>query len=98
MIGQSRFYRAVRQFAVSTPVWGTAIRHFTLPDERFDLTLVSQRVYGNRDEALTIMAAAGLDRLDQELTERELVLPTPSDLQSIKNSVGYQKPPVRRVR
>lgn len=89
MIGQSRFYRAVRQFAVSTPVWGEAVRVFTLPEERWDVTLVSQRVYGNRDEALTIMAAAGLDRFDQELTERELVLPTAERLEQIKKATGY---------
>lgn len=98
MIGQSRFYRAVRQFAVSTPVWGASTRYFTLPDERFDLTLVSQRIYGNRDEWLAVMAAAGLDRIDQELTERELVLPNPDQLQAIKERTGYQKPPVIRVR
>lgn len=98
MIALSRFYKAVRQFSVSVPVWGTAIRYFTLPDERYDLTLVSQRVYGNRDEALTIMAAAGLDRFDQPLTERDLVLPTPEQLQSIKDSVGYPTPSLPQVR
>ena len=98
MIGQSRFYAAVRRFAASTPVWGTAIRYFTKPDERYDLTLVSQRVYGNRDEALAIMAAAGLDSIDQELTERNLVLPTPDQLAAIKADTGYQKPPAIRVR
>lgn len=61
----------------------------TLPDERWDLTLVSQRVYGNRNEFLAVMAAAGLDRFDQELTERELVLPNAQRLEIIKQDTGF---------
>lgn len=90
MISSSRLYRAVRQFAQSSPIWEpTRITYDTLPDERWDLTLVSQRVYGNRDEALTILAAAGLDRYDQEMTERTLVLPSIERLTAIKSQVGY---------
>ena len=89
MLPASRFYRAVREFAVSTPVWGEATRYFTQPDERFDVTLVSQRVYGTRDDFLAVLAAAGLDRFDQELTERELVLPTKAQLERIKLDTGY---------
>lgn len=88
MIESSRLYRAVRAFAVSVPVWGTAIRFQTLPEHRWDLTLVSQAVYGNRDEFLTVMAAAGLDRLDQELTEQVLILPTPAQLDQMKRRAG----------
>lgn len=99
MIGQSRFYRAVRQFAVSAPVWEPErIVYFTKPDERWDLTLVSKRVYGTRDEYLAVMAAAGLDRVDQELTERELVLPSRAKLDAMKASTGYQQPAPRYVR
>jgi hypothetical protein len=98
MIERSRFYAAVRQFAVSTPVWGVAIRYFTLPDEVYDLTLVSQRVYGNREEWLAVMAAAGLDTLQQPLVQQDLVLPTPEQLLTIKASVGLLPAPTRRVR
>lgn len=97
MIENSRFYRAVRQFAVSTPLWGTAIRYQTLPDERWDVTLVSQRVYGTRDEYLTVMAAAGLDRFDEELTERVIVLPTKVQLDTLKRQNGVINP-VAKVR
>lgn len=69
-IATSSFYRAVRQFSVSTPVWGEATRYQSKPDERHDLTLVSQRVYGNRNEALTVMAAAGLDSVEMTLSEQ----------------------------
>lgn len=90
MIEASQFYREIRQLALTAPVWDSVIRYFVKPDERWDLTLVSQRVYGNREDYLTIMAAAGLDRLDQPLLEQELILPTPDRLAAIKRRTGYQ--------
>lgn len=98
MIPASSFYRAVRQFADTARVWQDAIRYQTLPDERWDLTLVSQRVYGNRDEYLAVMAAAGLDRFDQELSEQELVLPTAQLLQALKRQTGYRSSAPASVR
>lgn len=99
MIPISRFYRAVRQFAQTAPVWEPSrVVYHTKPDERWDLTLVSQRVYGNRNEAMTVLAAAGLDRYDQELTERELVLPNAQRLAAIKQMTGYSNTAVVPVR
>lgn len=98
MVRASRFYRAVRQFSLTAPVWEDVIRYFTKPDERWDLTLVSQRVYGNRDEYLAVMAAAGLDRLNQELTERELVLPSLERLELIKQETGFTSTTTRSIR
>lgn len=89
MIEASRFYRHVRQFAATRQPWQEAVRYDTLPDEEWDLTLVSQRVYGNRDEALAVMAAAGLDRMDQQLTQRRLILPTPIQLEAFKRMTGF---------
>lgn len=83
-------YRLVRDFSARTKPWQTAIRYQTRPDERFDLTLVSQRVYGNRDEFLTVMAAAGLDSVEQELKEQLLVLPTGGALQAFKDRSGFK--------
>lgn len=88
-IAAAKFIAAVRKFAVQTPSWGAAIRYHTSPDERFDLTLIAFRVYGNRSEFLAIFAAAGLDTLEQELDERLLVLPTAAQLQLIKLETGY---------
>lgn len=82
-------YRYVRDFAAKTKPWQSAIRYQTKPDERFDLTLVSQRVYGRRDEYLVVMAAAALDSVEQELTERLLVLPTESQLTNMKERALY---------
>lgn len=74
------------------------ITYFTLPDERWDVTLAAQRIYGSRDEWLAVMAAAGLDRLDQEMTERELRLPTKERLEAIKQFTGYRSAPQQTVR
>lgn len=86
---RNRLFVLVRDFAEKTPAWGPAIRRFTLPDERFDLTRVSVRVYGRASEALVVQAAAGLDSPELELTERALVLPTPQQLRDMKIRAGY---------
>jgi hypothetical protein len=83
------YVKAVRKFAVQTPDWADAIRYFTLPDERYDLTLVAKRVYGDRNEFMAIFAAAGLDTLEQVLPEQQLVLPTAAQLMTIKRQTGY---------
>lgn len=81
----------MRDFAQQTPAWGEALRYFTRPDERHDLTLASYRVYGRRTETLVIQAAAGLDSPELELSERELVLPTEGVLTAMKLDAGYGK-------
>ena len=85
------FYREVRKFAESAKPWdGTAIFYETKPDEALDLTLVSQRVYGRRDEFLAVMAAAGLDTFDQPLPQKRIVLPNEGQLIAIKRRVGFE--------
>lgn len=84
------FYREVRTFAERTQPWQSAIFYEVKPDERLDVTLVSQRVYGRRDEFLAVMAAAGLDTVEQPLTQRQLVLPTESQLFEIKRRTGFE--------
>jgi hypothetical protein len=86
---RNRLYVLVRDFAVQTLAYGEAVRYQTMPDERFDLTLVSQRVYGRRTESLVIQAAAGLDSPELELSERLLVLPTEAQLRAMKLQAGY---------
>lgn len=85
-----RLFTAVRKFSQTTRDWDLAVRYMTLPDERFDLTKVSARVYGTRDEALVVQAAAGLDSPELELTERRLVLPTSEQLAAMKRDAGYE--------
>lgn len=86
---RNRLFAEVRRFAIETPAWGDALRVFTNPGDRFDLTAVSQRVYGIRTETLVVQAAAGLDSPEQELTERLLVLPTQAQLRTMKLAAGY---------
>ncbi len=81
--------RLVVNFAKETPEWAERITYETRPDERWDITLVSQRVYGNREEFLTIMAAAGLDSCEAMMTERTLVLPTARQLAILKARAGF---------
>jgi len=98
MIPESKLYRAIRNFAIRTPFWGTALRYEVKPDEINDLTLISRRVYGNSDEYMAIMASAGLDRVNQSLVSgTTLVLPTPSQLAQFKDSNGISQT-VRKVR
>jgi hypothetical protein len=87
------FYREVRKFSERTKSWQTAIFYWTKPDEIWDITLVSQRVYGNRNEFLTVMAAAGIDSSDQPLTQRQLILPTSQQLYAIKRDTGFESNP-----
>lgn len=89
---RNRLYQLVRDFAVQTPAYAAALRYQTLPDERHDLTLVADRVYGRRSESLVIQAAAGLDSPELELSERLLILPTEAQLQAMKLEAGYGKP------
>lgn len=85
------FYREVRKFAESAKPWdATAIFYETKPDEMYDLTLVSQRVYGRRDEFLAVMAAAGLDTVDQPLPQKRIVLPNEGKLIDIKRRSGFE--------
>ena len=98
MIAHARYYQAVRQFATTAPVWTDLITYFTLPDERWDLMLASRRIYGTPNEWLAVTAAAGLDRLDQEMAERELRLPTVERLEAIKRLTGYRSAPPQTVR
>ncbi len=85
----ANFVKAVRAFSLSTPDWAEAIRYFTKPDERTDITLIAERVYGSRAEYMAIFAAAGLDTLEQVIPEQQLVLPTPGHLMLIKRQTGY---------
>jgi len=88
-VATAAFVRAVRKFAVQTPEWADATRYYTLPDERTDITLIAQRVYGDRSQFVVIFAAAGLDTFEQIIPEQRIVLPTFGQLQLLKQQTGY---------
>lgn len=98
------FYREVRKFAENAKPWdANAIFYETKPDEALDLSLVLRRVYGRRDEFLAVMAAAGLDSIDQHLPQKRIVLPNAGALIAIKRrcsfeSVADSSPTARRPR
>lgn len=98
MIEQASFYRAVRRFAAMEPAHSPnrqVVR--TRPSERFDLTMVARRVYGDPTETAVVMAAAGLANIDTELKEQDLVLPTIEYLRYLKQKCGITTD-VRSVR
>ena len=85
------FYREVRRFAERAKPWDTnVIFYVTKPDEAYDLSLVSRRVYGRRDEYLAVQAAAGLDSFDQPLPQKRLSLPNEHELTNIKRKTNFE--------
>ena len=88
MLSEARLYALIRSLAQTTPSWATAIRYHTKPDEKHDLTLIARRVYGLPNEWPVIMAAAGLQSVDEPLNEQLLVLPTLAQLQTLKRELG----------
>ena len=88
MLTEARLYALIRSLAQTTPSWATAIRYHSKPDEKHDLTLIARRVYGLPNEWPVIMAAAGLQSVDEPLSEQLLVLPTLAQLQTLKRELG----------
>jgi hypothetical protein len=85
------FYQRVRTFSQNAKAWdANVIWYESSPDERFDLSRVSFRVYGRWSEFLTVMAAAGLDTFDQSLDQTTLALPTESVLYQLKRAAGFE--------
>ena len=92
-----RFYKLVRDFVLKAKPWTDAIRYHSQPDERWDMTLVSRRVYGNPMEFVTVLAAANLDSVEQMLPEQMLTLPTATALHSLKKMAGFENNPDYRI-
>lgn len=88
MLSKNLLHKRIRQFALETPDWATAIRYHSKPDEKHDLTLIARRVYGLPNEWPVIMAAAGLQSVDEPLNEQLLILPTLTQLQQLKRRYG----------
>jgi hypothetical protein len=80
----------VRYFAETVKPLQGAVYYQVLPDEVWDMSLVSQRVYGRRDEFLAVLAAAGLGGFDEALPMKVLVLPNPAQLDQLKRRTGFE--------
>lgn len=79
---------AIRRFALRTSPTSEAIRYTTLPDERHDISLAAYRIYGDRSLFMVVLAAAGLDSVEQVMLEQDLVLPTLSQLADLRNGLA----------
>jgi hypothetical protein len=90
------FYREIQRFASTTKRPIPAYYYQVKPDERHDITLISQRVYGNRFEFLAVMACANIDRCDMPIMEQLLVLPLDDELRNIKRRTGFESRPSYR--
>lgn len=85
------FYSRVRKLcAGATVVTEGVVFHQVTPDEAYDLSLVSERVYGRRDEYLAVMAAAGIDTPETPLAQAVIALPTPASLLELKRASGFE--------
>lgn len=84
------FYRLVRDFSQSARPWDAALYHDVAPDERWDITLTARKVYDDPGEFLAVMAAAGMDTVDQPLRQKRLVLPAPDRLRMMKRRAGFE--------
>lgn len=93
----ARFYWEVNQWSRNAKFWReNIIRHEILPDERLDITKISERVYGNRYEILCIMAAGNMYLMTEELKGFYLILPPPITLEDIKRRTGFESQPDQR--
>lgn len=91
-----RFFGLVRRFVARAKTWQVVVLHNVTPQEQHDPTLISQRVYGNRNEYLTVMAAAGTNSFDQPIPQKQLILPTQAQLFKLKRDAGFESDPQYR--
>lgn len=86
-----RFFKEVKIFSENAKGWDTdVIWHEVRPDEVLDPTLIAQRVYKRRDEFLAVMAAAGIDSVDQAIEQKTIALPSFTKLISLKHQTGLE--------
>lgn len=98
MIEESRFYRELRRFATTEPSYSPNCQVIrTVPTDRYNLSAVARRAFGDATETRVILAAAGLSNVDAPLKEQDLVLPTVAYLRYLKEKCGITTA-VRTVR
>lgn len=92
----NRFLMLVRDFIARIKPYHTAIRYDVRPDDVRDITKISQKVYGTRNEYLAVMAAAGLSTVDQPVKIQTLILPTFEQLLALKKKAGFENNHTKR--
>lgn len=91
------FFKLVSNFSKTAKAWEPMVRYEVKPDERFDPTLISRRVYENSNEFLAIMACAGISSFDEEIVQKTLVLPNKQLLERMKRITGFESNPENRL-
>ncbi len=85
------FYQQVLAYSEAAQPWLSDVIYYeTTPDEEFDLSLISYRVYGRREEYLTVMAVAGISSIDQPVKQQRYAFPSEERLLSIKRQAGFE--------
>lgn len=84
------FWKAVQTWAAGVRQWDEAIYYDIKPDEQWDVTLVSQRVYGRRCEYLAVMASAGISYVDSPINQKQIILPSEVQLRKLKFASGFE--------
>lgn len=84
------FWKAVQGWVAGVRQWDQAIYYDIKPDERWDVTLISQRVYGRRCEYIAVMAAAGVSYVDDPITQKQIILPNEAQLRRLKFLSGFE--------
>lgn len=93
-----RFYGAVRRFSATAKNNTVGVQFLqVMPPECWDITKLSQRVYGNRHEGLACMAALGIDQANLLTEQRTGAFPTAAKLEQIKRECGYESNPDLRA-
>lgn len=72
------------------PFENSGVLYEIKPDEKLDATLVSERVYGRRDEYLVICAITDTDRVDNPVHAGRYWFPADEALFGIKRRIGFE--------
>lgn len=86
------FFKQVSDFSKKAKPWHQNIIWYTVkPDEAYDASKISQRVYGRRSEFTAVQAACGVGRLDSPLPVSEkIALPSEAKLYELKRITGFE--------
>lgn len=86
------FFKSVSDFSKSAKPWDQNVIWYTVkPDEAYDASKISQRVYGRRSEFTAVQAACGVGRVDSPLpVSKKVALPSESKLYELKRANGFE--------
>lgn len=96
----AQFVMMVRSFAQRQPVWGDRIDYEVRPGYEFDLIRIATEAYGSdiarRWGWIAVMAAAGMDSVEQPLRPQTIVLPLATQGDEMARACGLITSPWER--